>query len=190
VLSAQSIAVVLAHFSEPGRPRDHYRWQSDHWWQGSFLGRLRAQAHSLAGLLARLVAPLARRPAHPSPPSASRRPALGDAVCFFEGGSSCCQLVSSLQPTGRTGFARQANCVGLRAPAHTWNRSSQRTRRTRRRGNPSELGRLVMQAWQAQVTSVIYVLTRLEDRRGWVTKSTLCAECHRHEGTFPACRHP
>ena len=75
-----------------------------------------------------------------------------------------------------------ASTEGTRAPVYeqathssTW--SSQRTRRTRRRGNPSELGRLVEQAWHAQVASVIYVLTRLDDRRGWVTKSTLCADC-------------
>lgn len=40
-------------------------------------------------------------------------------------------------------------------------------------GRLSELGRLVRQAWHAQVASVIYVLTRLDDGRGWVTKVDL-----------------
>ena len=35
----------------------------------------------------------------------------------------------------------------------------------------------VSQAWQAQAASVIYVLTRVNDRQDWVTKSPLCAEC-------------
>ena len=50
-------------------------------------------------------------------------------------------------------------------------------------GRPGELGRLVEQAWHAQVDSVIFLLTSLDDRRGSVTKSTLCTRAPGGEGS-------
>ena len=57
-------------------------------------------------------------------------------------------------------------------------------------GRPGELGRLVGQAWQAQVASVPYSLSRLDDRRGWVTKSTLCARAPSGRGGVVVHRDP
>ena len=57
-------------------------------------------------------------------------------------------------------------------------------RQTRRTGSPCGAG------FAGSVASVIYVLTRLDDRRGWVTKSTLCARAPSGRGGVVVHRDP
>ena len=121
------------------------------------------------------------------------KPALGDSVRLFECRTSC-RLVGSLQSAWQTGSLRRLNYVGWRAPAHSVDEQASR----RGPGRLSALGRrqaertrrLVGQAWQAQVASVPYSLSRLDDRRGWVTKSTLCARAPSGRGGVVVHRDP